>query len=55
MHLLRGSEPGLAFLIACSAKVTVLFILAWLIVTALRDHSAGLRQTVVPSRHEQPS
>jgi len=40
MHRLGGHEPGLAFLIA---KVTVLFLLAWLIVTALRDHSAALR------------
>jgi len=40
MQVLRVYEPGLAFLIA---KVTVLFLLAWLVVTALRDHSAALR------------
>jgi len=43
MNLLGSSELALAFLIACSEKVTVLFILAWLIVTALRGQSAALR------------
>ena len=40
MNLLSSSEPVLAFLIACAAKVTVLFILVWIIVIALRDQSA---------------
>ena len=43
MDLLGSSAPALAFLIACSAKATVLFLLAWLVATALRDRSAALR------------
>jgi TonB family protein len=43
MNVLSSSEPGLAFLIACSAKVTVLLLLTWIIAIALRQQSAALR------------
>ena len=43
MNLLSNCEPVLAFLIACSAKATVLLALTWMITVALRRQSAAVR------------
>ncbi|MHB8500466.1 MAG: TonB family protein [Candidatus Acidiferrales bacterium] len=41
-----GSELALAFIIACSAKATLLLAAAWAIATALRQRSSALRHHV---------
>lgn len=43
MKLLIDSGPALAFLMACSAKVTGLLVVAWMLAIALRNQSAALR------------
>lgn len=43
MSLLDNSEFSLAFLIACSAKTTILLALAWVTASAARHRSSALR------------
>jgi TonB family protein len=43
MKLLIESGSALAFLIACSVKVTGLLVMAWMLAIALRNQSAALR------------
>jgi TonB family protein len=43
MKLLNDCGPALAFLVACSVKVTGLLVVAWMLAIALRNQSAALR------------
>ncbi|HEY6465491.1 MAG TPA: M56 family metallopeptidase [Candidatus Acidoferrales bacterium] len=46
MTIARNYEPIIAFLVAWAAKATVVLGLAWIVVFALRGHSAALRHRV---------
>ena len=43
MKLFNDCGPALAFLVACSVKVTGLLVVAWMLAIALRSQSAALR------------
>lgn len=46
MSTLAGSELALAFLIACTAKATLLLAAAWIMAIALRQNSSAVRHPV---------
>jgi TonB family protein len=46
MSTLANSELAVAFLIACCAKATILFLCAWITVFVLRRRSSALRHSV---------